>query len=98
MLLTTLLLREKALISACRFRDNSATYFEDFVVKPKLRIYIYIFYTGHPLFQGVSHDLSCISYNPPSCSSLVSHPLFLDLFPINVSAVRRRLTIRDWLL
>ena len=59
------------------------------------------FYTGRPLFQGVSHDLSNISnisYDPPSCSSLVSHPFSLWPILINVPAVRRRLTIRELII
>ena len=46
--------------------------------------------TGHLLFLGVSHDLSNISYYPPSCSSLVSHPYVAWPILINVSAVRCR--------
>ena len=52
-----------------------------------------------PLFQGVSHDLSCISYHPPSCPSLVGHtPLLSWPYSINISAVHCKLTIQDWLL
>ena len=63
----------------------------------KKHFFILFFYSGHPLFQGVSHDLSNISYYPPSCSSLVSHSVAWPTL-INVSAVRRRLTIRELII
>ena len=58
---------------------------------PKIRMVdltVFLNTTGHPLFQGVSHDLSNISYSPPSCSSLVSHPFVAWPILINVSVVR----------
>ena len=71
--------------------------FADFFQECPSFFIFYFFYTGHPLFQGESHDLSYISYSPPSCSSIVSHPFSWPVL-INVSAVRRRLTIRKLII
>ena len=61
------------------------------------KTFFFFFYTGHLLFQGVSHDLSNISYYPPSCSSLVSHPMSLGLF-WSMSLRSTRLTIRELII
>ena len=46
---------EASILSFGRFRDDSATHFEDFV--DKLKMQILFFYPGHLLFQGLSHVL-----------------------------------------